>query len=142
MLDINNDVFLDVVFDAVKLMVPVEELKDEQLQILEDIYIIWEGNGEFDGDIEKDAAQVRIFDDPESNPIIHLNEKFFMKDLLKKEASFFTFTHAFLLFLIRTIMHEIIHLIFQTRDEEWTKEKTDEWLNLYDWKDTVPQPLF
>ena len=67
-------------------MIPVEELNIEQLQILDEIYILWEGNGVFDGDIENDAAHIRLVDEPGNIPIIHLNEKYFLKEIAMKEG--------------------------------------------------------
>ena len=121
-------------------MIPKKELNDEQLQILEELYPLWEGNGVFDGDIENDAAHVRLVDEPGDKPIIHMNEKHFLKELAMKEGFSNFFASGFLLHLIFVIMHESIQLIFQTTNEEWTSKKAIEWLNKYNWAKAFPTP--
>lgn len=122
------------------MMIPEEELNLEQLQILEELYILWEGNGVFDGDIENDAAHVRLFGEPGDKPIIHLNEKYFLKEIAMNEGDWKHIASGFLPHLIFVIMHESIQLIFQTIDEEWTNKKTLEWLNKFNWAKAYPKP--
>ena len=125
---IDDDDFLDLVFRACMSMVPREYQNGAYKEIT--CKWIW-GN---DSDISDSMAHVKTIKTPENLHLmgtgIYVNKTHFRALI---DSEYRERDPCFLLRVMQTIMHEIVHALECITDENQADETANKWLNSYDW---------
>jgi len=124
---------LEIVYLASQCFIPTEELTREQLEKLDNINYrlcdCWrckktltsqDKSGKALGHADKETRLIGISRDA-------------FRSMAGISGHQTGCNHIFLLRLIQTIVHEIVHVLFPEYSEERTIDKTNEWLNSFDW---------
>lgn len=129
---ISQKKLLEILFEAAQCFIPTDELDDEQKDKLDNITYrlcdCWR--------CKKALTSPNI----DWKALGHANKRTYRigvsRDAVKLLAGIGKHGMTipiFLLQLMKTILHEIIHILFAEYDEEKVREKTNEWLSSFDW---------
>ena len=131
---------LEIVFEASQCFIPTDELTNEQKDRLDNIRY-----GLCDCKICKRALTSPI---TEWKALGHSNRKTYYIGISQDSIEFMAgigkygppsiprlIIPIFLLQLIKTILHEIIHILSPECNEEEVRDKTNAWLNSFDWSE-------
>lgn len=129
---------LDMAFEAATCFVPTEKLTGEQLDRFDNIqYRLCRSNCPI-------CKELRVRDNLPSvlghaqGLTCHIGITHdLMNELGNVHGKFKMAVPIFLLELISTCLHEIIHIVFPEYSEAEVRNKTVEWLTSYQWKDKM-----
>ena len=120
---------LDMIYEASTCYVPTNELSEEQLWMFDNITYKWCNCIMCDRPFVIGDIKVRPQSAAHANS--RTSEIAFSRRSFKNCLSFPP--PIFLLEMIKTSLHEIVHILYPEYNEEQTKEKTSEWLRRSHW---------
>jgi hypothetical protein len=125
---------LDWAYEAATCFVPMKKLTEEQLDKFDDIKIkLCRPNCVTCKEIRSRGVQGEVYGHAQ-RLTCHIGITHdVLRDLGGIDRKFKTVVPVFLLELIATILHEIIHILFPAYSEKEVEDRTVEWLNSHDW---------